>query len=400
MFIKKIKNYLCLFFLILCGCITEYNAPYLNEGRDILVVEGIITNNETVITLSRSVNLTDDSTTPNYIDNARVYIESDDGTQWEAEPLNWDRFSSFWPTRNGRYTIKTGELNLDRKYCLKIEIEEPDNSNGDCFAPPQSGIICPTKTYEYCSDYSYPFNTPEIDSIFWTKKGRGQLVMIHAATHSPDNDELFCRWSFKEDWEIHSDAYLEKYPFYCWNMANSRELIIASSVRTVFGKITDKVTELSPSNRKLEVLYRITVKQNAISKRAYDYYANIKKNIEQTGSIFAPTPSELSGNIICTTDPTKIVIGYVDVSITTQNHRYIPLRDGVYEYALRDCDPIPQDTLLVRYENLEDIPDYYVIYEEFPFAMPPMSPTYLHVRCVDCTNYGIEQKPDDWPDRY
>jgi len=336
------------------------------------VVEGIITDDETVITLSRSVMLLSDANSSNkFVDNARVYVECDDGSQWEAEPPpGWD-FGSSW--RGGKYLIKNNHLNPDLKYRLKIEIEE----------------------LEYCSDYSNPIVTPEIDSIFWTKQGRGQPVMIYVATHSPDNKVLYYRWSYKEDWEINSEIYLEDYPYYCWNMANSRDLLIGSAEKTVFGKLTDKIADLPPSSMKLSVLYRINVKQNAISKRAYDYYKNIKKNAEQTGSIFAPIPSELRGNIICSTDPGRLVIGYVDISSTTQKHRFISRMDNVYETPFMACDEVPRDSLLNWYGV---IPNNYVLFMEDLFADPPFI-TYVPVSCVDCTLYGTEQKPEDWPDK-
>ena len=40
----------------------------------------------------------------------------------------------------------------------------------------------------------------------------------------------------------------------------------------------------------------------------------MKKNTEQTGSLFDPQPSQLSGNIHCLTDPNELVIGYVEIT--------------------------------------------------------------------------------------
>ena len=360
-----------LFCISLSTCITPYEATGIEELGDILVVEGIITDNETTIILSRSAKLSDDYVGSIYVDNARVYVACDDGSQCEAEPpLGWD-LGLDW--RGGKYLLKTGTLSSDHKYWLRIEIEE--------------------RVYE--SDPSYPIQTPEIDSIFWMKQGRGQPVMIYVATHSPDNKALFYRWSYKEDWEIHSDLYLEDYPFYCWSMANNKDLLIGSGEKTVFGKITDMLAALPPSSRKLSVMYRINVKQNAISKRAYDYYKNIKKNAEQTGSIFAPIPSELRGNIICSTDPGRLVIGYVDISSTTQKHRFISRMDNVYETPFMACDEVPRDSLLNWYGV---IPNNYVLFMEDLFADPPFI-TYVPVSCVDCTLYGTEQKPENWPDK-
>ena len=355
---------------LLCGCITKYEAKGIDETADILVVEGIITDEESTITLSRSIGLTEGNAGNYFVNNARVYVECDDETRWQAEPYIFDE----WAPQNGRYTIKTGQLNMERTYRLKIEIDE-----------------LPAQTSECCSDYSCPIQTPEIDSVFWMKRGQGQPVMIHVATHSPDNDVLYYRWSYQEDWEINSEIMVDNYPYYCWNVSKSKDILVGSAEKTVFGRITDKLTEISPRDRRFSVLYQIDVKQNAISKRAYDYFANIKKNAQQTGSIFAPTPSELRGNIICTTDPDKPVIGYMDVSTTSQKRRYIWPRE-VYERPSSNCPFYTSEELYDTYGD-----DIAANPESFWENWVDVLGSYVSITCVDCTWHGTTQKPDDWP---
>jgi len=84
-----LKNSIIQLFIIfncLCGCVTNYTATNIDEVTDILVVEGVITDDESVITLSRSVNMTDvEYDYPVYVDNANVYVECDDGTLFYAD---------------------------------------------------------------------------------------------------------------------------------------------------------------------------------------------------------------------------------------------------------------------------------------------------------------------------
>ena len=369
----KVQNAVILFLigLVFYGCITEYNPTGIEQLSDILVVEGIISDDETVITLSRSQGVME-YIGINYIDHARVYIDCDDGTQWTAGPSS----------HMGRYTIKNGTLNPERKYRLRFEIEEIDYDN--CISS-WIGFGCPTAIYEYTSDYLHPIRTPEIDSVFWTKRGRGQPVMINVATSSPNNSVMYYRWSYREDWEINSEFLTSSRPYYCWNTATNREMLLASAERTVFGRITDCIVEFDPWNRRFSVLYRIDVKQNAVSKRAFDYFSNIKKNSEQTGSIFAPVPSEMRGNITCTTDPARPVIGYVDVSSTTHKRRYIRPHE-VYERPSSSCVLIHRDSLLAWNSF---IPPNWV--------QTSNSVYYVEEICADCTFWGTLLRPDDWP---
>jgi len=376
-----------LFCLFLCGCITEYNPTGLDEIADILVVEGIITDDESYITLSRSVNLTvgeNSITSKQFVNNATVSVECDDGTRSVG-------YFEYIDYKNARYVINTGTLNPECQYQLKIEVEEAYYPGAN-----RSSISLPTKTFEYRSDFSYPIQTPEIDSVFWTKRGKGQNVMIYVATNDPAGKIQYYRWSFKEDWEYTADVFLAGFPFYCWDKDNDRELLLGSAERTVFGKITEKVTEIVPTSRKLSHLYRIDVTQNVISKRAYDYFANIKKNAQQTGSIFAPIPSELRGNITCITDPGRPVIGYIDVSTTTKKRRFIPYNEGAYEsFFNRECEILDAPALVEKYGG---IPSDYVM---FTPPYPGQPPTYVPYKCVACTYYsGSEQKPGDWPNNH
>jgi hypothetical protein len=397
----------CFSCLVLSGCISEYEAKGIDEMKDILVVEGIITEGESVITLSRSLNLTsNDPPYSQFINNAVVYVECDDGTKFYA--------SSNTGSTNGQYKISTGNLNPEKQYRLRIEIEEPDTNNGDCVVENGIPTHCPVKTFVYGSPYSNPIITPEIDSVFWTKNATGQPVKIHVATHDPLNRALYYQWSFFEEWEIRSDIDSNQspitdkppfiYPYRCWNSYKSTEILLGSGEKTVFGQMTQVLTEISPSNRKLEVMYRTTVKQNVISKRAFDYFENIKKNATESGDLFSPTPSELRGNITCITDPNKPVIGYVDISTTTQKQFYITPYARVYERVNRnwefECDEnYSEPELIAMYDP--DLPPINLLWVPYYWDIPLFDPPillYVITYCIDCTNFGHTIRPDSWPD--
>jgi len=388
-FVKLPSWCLCFF---LCSCITDYEAKNIDEERNILVVEGIITSGETTITLSRSLYISDNQSFIENVSNALVYIECDDGAKMYAQKDSVTLYG-----RGERYIIQTDMLNMNNKYRLRIELEEYDTKN--CIE--RNGVMtdCPTKIFEYGTDFAYPIATPEIESIFWTKNEKGHPIIINLSTQDPNNSVLYYYWSYREDWEIVSDLESTEdfpYPYICWGTTRNSDLLIGSAETTVFGKVTCPITSMLPTSRKIEILYRITVCQNAISKRAYDYFANIKKNTEQVGSIFTPAPSELRGNIFCITEPERPVIGYVDISNTTQKQMYISKSDDLHEFAERrwDCEPFSEDSLLLWNEG--QIPRDFVPYEKI--SMPVGSYLlYVNSMCIDCTHFGTEVRPDNWP---
>jgi len=360
--------------LFFCGCITEYEAKNLENIADVLVVDGIITDDESVIVLSRSAGLNHDDTqdiTAYSVPDAKVYIECNDGTQWEAENHHdWD-----WDVGRGigsRYAVTTGKLNPERQYRLKIEMKE----------------------HVYQTDFAYPLVTPQIDSVFWTKEEKGQPVNIHVATQDPDNMVQHYRWSYREVWEVRAKISVPdtSFTFMCSNSSKSWGILIGTSEKSASGKLIEIIARINPTSDRFMLLYQIDVTQNAISKRAYDYYFNIKKNSQQSGGIFAHIPSEIKGNITCITDPSRSVIGYVDVSSNTSRKLYIH-RAGVYEEPISECQLIHAMVLLEKYGY--PIPSNYYYFYQIGL--------YVEHKCIDCIVNGdrpIRELPDDWPNRY
>jgi len=232
---------------------------------------------------------------------------------------------------------------------------------------------------------------PEIDTLFWTKRER--TVNIHVATHAPDDMVQYYRWTYREEWETRSKVYLRGYPFFCITDSKSREILLGTTKGSAFGQTNEIIAKISPGNDRFKFLYRINVSQYAISKRAYDYYSNVKKNARQTGSFFARVPSEMKGNITCTSDPDRTVIGYMDVSFTTQKRMFI-YNSEVYED--------PELSIPDEFRNKECA----IVY--FPSAVPNYVPylqanIYILRTCVDCQAAGgksIRELPEDWPNQY
>jgi hypothetical protein len=123
----------------------------------------------------------------------------------------------------------------------------------------------------------------------------------------------------------------------------------------------------------------------------------MKKNTEQTGSLFDAQPSQLSGNIHCLTDPNEFVIGYVEIT-QEQNQRIFISHSQVSDWKYDPgCSNYEIDN------NLDSIAKY-------ASGLTPMYPSALDalgnilkfkaasdVKCVDCRIGRTNQKPPFWP---
>lgn len=367
----KIK-YIVFFLLLLSGCIEEYIPKGIEEVSDLLVVEGSITDNESVFRLSRSVGLSESLRDSETVDNAELYIETEEG----------DRMVGLF-SGNGHYVVPTGNLYAEKKYRLRISIA------GE----------------EYESTYLAPLFTPEIDSVFPMKRGPGESVHMCVSTHDSKNQSRYYVWSYKEVWEVKAELFANvgivndnlvffdlnssNNTYYCWGRDSSKVLILASSEKLSENVISQKrLVEIPCDDDKLSILYYINVEQKQVRKEAYDYYSNIQKNIEQTGSIFAPVPSEMKGNIRSITNPDLPVIGYIDVSTVVRRELYVPQEQGLYEAPRGYCYSQVTDDSDFAYPN-------YAYYQYNPGEPTKWAP----FNCVDCRmKYrASKNKPDFWP---
>ncbi|MGN6801628.1 MAG: DUF4249 domain-containing protein [Ginsengibacter sp.] len=381
----------CLFLLGFLGtsCKTEYYPKVQSPSSGYLVVEGFINGSDspTVITLSRTLKIYDDSVVNNREHNAIVSIESENN---ESFPL--------YETGDGVYTSASLHLSSNEKYRLKIK-----TSNGK----------------EYVSDYSEYRSTPPIDSLSWQQHGDG--VKIYVNTHDNQSETSFYNWNYEETWEYHAAYYSQleliidpntglvvgvKYKNadksidsslkICWKDVKSSNIIISSSEGLSSNLIYFPIMTIPHADEKLSVLYSIKVKQYSISKDAYLYLQKLKKNSEELGSIFSSQPTQLTGNIHCTTNPSEVAIGFVEVSEEKQQRIFISnkevpgwdFNDGCAEYLFQNN---PADLGDKAGGVFATVP-YQVSGDKIIsfFATPD-------INCRDCTLRGSNVKPAFWP---
>jgi hypothetical protein len=386
------RNYICLLIatVVFSSCVDRFEPETTGVSlKDLLVVDGSITAGVTTIKLSRSVGIKTESTEGSGIDNATLYVACDDGS----------RFSSVTYRGEGTYEIETPVLDPGKQYCLHISL-----AGGE----------------EYESSYLAPLFTPDIDSISWQKQGGGEPIYITVSTHDEAAHSPYYRWTYKEDWEFKAELfaaarfvatiegidYFRMYDqqtsnnvYYCWGSGHSASFILGSSEQLSSNTISHKrLTGIEPSDEKLSILYYISVTQQQLRKESYDYYANLQKNISQSGSIFSPIPAEMTGNIRCLTHPEHPVIGYVEISTIVSADRFIPETAGLYEPPLGQCAPqvvhamwkdVISNTIYEFIQEQGQGPEPYMI------VGTPMS--YGPSSCLDCTTRGTKNKPAAWP---
>ena len=396
--------------LAAAACIYPYEVVDFQQQSEMpLVVEGDIhIGNVTEVRLSYVQPLAPGE---DYVYKAPVatgYIEGEDGTRiYQYDPYvqmpdypidGMDPIHYSIPSEV--LTFHTEDLPTTQKYRLHLEtfdLEKGSVSN----------------TFE--SDWLSPAPAPTIDALTYSHHPDYEELWVGLSMHC--HGSHYFRWTFSETWEYHSDisTLLEYKPtrgevgyyegpslYYCWSTAKSSQINIFST----FNQIEDRFEELAfhtipLSDKRLQVMYKIDVRLEAMSENAYNYWHNMQQNSEGQGSIFAPTPSEMASNIHCISDPTVQVMGYLNAAVQAEAVMYYDNGlEGYYKAGLpfeRDnqkVDAHRPDSMAFWYSH--GYRPYSEIYEDL--SGKPSHYMWAKQICIDCRRQGgSKNKPEDWP---
>ncbi|CAK7008615.1 MAG: hypothetical protein PARBB_00958 [Parabacteroides distasonis] len=360
---KRLTAY-WLFLSVFVSCISDF-TPEVEGVRGILVVDGMITNGESVVRLSRSVGILDTLRGDEVIADALMNVECSNGVLFPAVYEG-----------NGSYRIHTGDLDPDLGYRLNFSLGEKD----------------------YQSTFLKPMRTAEIDSVSWQKAGLEKPVTIHVTTHASRNESPYYRWSYQEVWEVRSELFANagyidgkfmmferdtpKNTYYCWGRDSSKMIILDESTRLIDNVIPQKkLLEIPCVDERLAELYYIEVSQMQLREDSYRYYRLLQDEIERTGGLFNVVMSAGdNGNVYCLSDPKEVTVGYVEVCNVTKKALYIPFSRDIYEGHGMPC-------WTYSAKEYPSLPWY-----SYPSVVATPS-------CVDCRERynATKNKPSWWP---
>lgn len=353
-----------------------------------------------------------------WIKNCFVYGE--DGTQVPA---------TFVPTSFYELLAESGvsqerieqlrEENEKTEYSERVYFDteglRPDQRYQIHFETPQGGVY-ETDWLEVCA-------APTIDDLVYNKNEEYHELRIGLSMHC--NGSKYFRWTFEETWEYHSMFYTElKFNpttwniehfdlgepnfYYCWKTVPSSSINLFTTEAQTEDRFEDLAFHCIPlTDTRLQIMYKITVTLESISRGAYSYWNNIRENNEKQGSIFAPMPSQMVGNVHCQTHPDKKVFGYIDA---TQPVQAVLWYDNELNKFFDPSEFSRQETDEQKVDNARLFPGLYrsghlpyaMGQEEviLPSGMPGIQTYYMWALapCVDCRLMGGNKyKPKDWP---
>jgi hypothetical protein len=361
------------------GCQKVYNPKPIKNTAHVLVVEGVIdpSADSTIIKLSRTVQV-----------NAKTTVAPELGAVVNAE----DDQNGIYPIPeigNGTYAFPGLRLDITRKYRLRIRT---------------------TDGKEYLSDFVPAKITPPIDSVGFNILQ--DSLQVYVNTHDVTDKTKYYRWSFDETWLFHAFAPSEyvsngvklvertqdQQIYFCYASSFSPTIVLGTTSRLAHDVVyQNQLTMIKGSSEKIEREYSVMVRQYAITPDALTYWSNMKRNSDQLGGIFAVQPSEITGNIHCTTDPATPVIGYISASTITTKRVFLGNSSLPRSWQPSNPYGCHLDSIKKNIQGiLIDLPvsEYTITYIGSFFA--PQGYLATSRECADCTIRGTTIQPSFW----
>jgi len=360
------------------SCISKY-SPEINESMEMLVVEGIITDQpgSNIIKLSKSIPM-GRKINAQPLSGCNVTIKDDEG--------NWYRLTE---TVKGTYKTDSTEFRgiIGRKYSLQIV---SNNSS--------------TNFYYYESVPMEMKPVPPIDKIYWEKVLieeahediiRKEGCQIYLDTYDPEKICTFFRWNYTETWEFHLPMSFDVINKVCWITNKSNEIFLKNTSSLSESTINRfPVKFITNETDRLSIKYSILINQFSLNNDEYIYWEKMRNITETTGSLYDITPASIPGNMFCVDDPTEIVLGYFSVSAKSSKRIFIEDHfDGVVNLYMR-CE-----NGRAYYNNpIIDLGIRAWIIVDGSAMRPPFRIYTWDKNCADCTTRGTTVKPSFWYD--
>ncbi|KAA0994154.1 DUF4249 domain-containing protein [Dyadobacter sp. UC 10] len=313
------------------GCIEPFSPPEINSDENYLVVDGFFNvggTDTSRIALRRTQNI-NQAAQPIIEKGATITVENEAG---ESYP--------FTESGEGQYLLPPQSYGMTDKYRLRINTEDGR---------------------EYLSEYVAVNRTPAIDSLTYKLDAARNEVTFYVNTHDAQNRTQFYRWKFEETWEYDATYYsalevideqvvirkdnINK----CWGNTRSGSILLGSTIRLSSDIIKNLPLNRVPvSTNKLFIKYSILVRQYGLSRPAFEYWTDLAKTTQATGSLFDPQPSQVTGNIRSVSDPGDLVFGYFSAATEETRRLTITPKLGIFP---RCTEP---DTIPVRCQGRDD----------------------------------------------
>ena len=382
------------------GCVEEYKLPddiQLNYEQELVVEGRVLSGDKSVFYVTRTLAL-NSAWDKDIVTDAKITVVGMNG--YVSEPAEY--------IEDAKYELETGELNPNTFYTVVVE------ADGETYQTEPMVLL----------------SSPEITEVSY-KERPDNSISLHVTTEGDEESTRYYMWSYVEDWEFHAEIdftryypnihqkeviYSEEYYpdvkgtynpyYYCWGHDESHTLHIYTTEDLNVNSVRDhELFRIDKGDIRLGYIYSVLLKQWSLTADAYEYFRLMKLYTEESDGLFTPMPSDVRGNLTCTSNPEKGVRGYIIASDIKEKRLFVYEKDFKLDsegyYVNKDCvdgEPNKEDESAEVVRDLEfKLKQGYVMYNYEKVLNK--SVIWYTPECVDCRKTGnaIKERPEWWP---
>jgi len=375
--------------ILLLGCIEEYNRGNLYDHEGSIAVSGWINDvpGKQVISISRATPLSISIRDP--LTNCNVEVHDNMGNIFLFSEITKGNYS---------YTFTENEVQVGRKYKLVFVTQEG-------------------KVYE--SDFEEMLAAPAPKNIYYrfdtvdTRIIGEEVIGLRFYTDFDDagGETGYYKLEVWETYEFHTrfqevfwmnngvfdDLPTDSLVSICYITEKTDDIFLISGKNLNENTIDNfPLNFVSNKTQRLRYGYSPELRILGLSKKAYTYWNNQKKILEESGGLFETQPPSAIGNIFSLDDPGENVIGYFGASGVRSTRIFVP-RNILPDYEVQQyCEPSPMPDFYMQ--RLQRMGKGYAFFVNYPNEYGVETLHIVSKPCFNCLSFdgSTDEKPYYW----
>lgn len=370
-------------FCMICSSCVEPFEPVLEESQEVMVISGMITDRPGRHTLS--VSRSSPYTTPEFqpVEFCVVTATDQDGNMIH-----------YTHEGDGVYAVDVPDSFLEVGDAVSLQVFTPEMQ-------------------EYRSAYDTILPCPDFDSLYYEIQERETPdpeknvmgIQFYLDMSGSSSDSRNIMWQVDETWEYwaslfgthrwHEDGTVEQFRsnplFNCWKSFPIDRLYTATTRNLSSNEIKGMALNyVSNQTDRLSVTYSLLVKQQSLSREAYDYFQRLNEQAAEAGGLYDIQPSSVKGNLYSVYDPDEVVLGFFHATQLREKQIFVH-NNNYFEFFIPhiSCEYLPLSWIWDG--GRKEYPIY--IYNPGNFQPSMTGPQ----ECFDCRlQGGTTNRPVNW----
>lgn len=326
--------------LLFLKCQEVFEPEGLSSNQKIIVINGSLNDLDASIIVSVNYASAFDKENSVYIKDASVWLKDDTGNSFQMQPNG-----------AGSYILKSSEVNIRENINYYILVETSDGKTYESTPQMLPGRINISEISAEIGEKTS--DTKNVYGEVITQTYQGLYLYINAK--SSDDSRRFIRF---ENTAVYQTQYSYTTPpspmpvtVRCVDYSKLNSLpVVESTLSGIYGEevrnreigfvsyIMDYSTRSGDTTARSSTGWVIISNSYSLTGESYNYYKKIQKQVSAENKMFDPVPSQIVGNIRCTSNPEEVALGFFEVSRGVRKYCAFAWSTGQKSYRKKEIE--------------------------------------------------------------